>query len=65
MYPSSHPDWGCQRISDMLLRGPGPHGIVSTTGDGFEEPPAPGESNLDEGLGGPSDKTTPPEGGGS
>jgi transposase InsO family protein len=27
-----------------------PHGIVSTTGDGFEEPPAPGESALDEGL---------------
>jgi transposase InsO family protein len=27
-----------------------PHGVVSTTGDGFEEPPAPGESNLDEGL---------------
>jgi hypothetical protein len=27
-----------------------PHGVVSTTGDGFEEPPAPGESHLDEGL---------------
>ena len=27
-----------------------PNGVVSTTGDGFEEPPAPGESNLDEGL---------------
>jgi hypothetical protein len=22
MLKTSHPDWGCQRISDMLLRGP-------------------------------------------
>ncbi|MBA4192763.1 MAG: hypothetical protein C0467_32770, partial [Planctomycetaceae bacterium] len=42
-----------------------PNGIVSITGDGFEDPPAPGESNLDEGLDHLSDKTTPPEGGAS
>ena len=22
MLKQSHPDWGCQRISDLLLRGP-------------------------------------------
>ena len=27
-----------------------PHGVVATDGDGFEEPPAPGTSPLDEGL---------------
>ena len=27
-----------------------PQAVVSATGDGFEEPPAPGESPLDEGL---------------
>lgn len=40
-----------------------PNGIVSTTGDGFEEPPAPGESHLDEGLSRLSDEAAPPEGG--
>jgi len=27
-----------------------PQGIVSVTGEGFEDPPLPGESPLDEGL---------------
>jgi hypothetical protein len=52
-----------------------PHGIVSVDGEGFEDPPAPGTSPLDDGLaelrdagvvGDPSDAGDgPPEGGGS
>jgi hypothetical protein len=52
-----------------------PQGVVATSGDGFEEPPQPGGSSLDAGLGalreaglvsdegGVSDAS--PEGGGS
>ncbi|MCE9564010.1 MAG: hypothetical protein K8U57_18360 [Planctomycetes bacterium] len=40
-----------------------PHGVVSTTGDGFEEPPAPGESDLDEGLSRLADEMDTTEGG--
>jgi transposase InsO family protein len=42
-----------------------PHGVVSAMGEGFEEPPAPGESALDEGLERLSGEPTPPEGGAS
>jgi transposase InsO family protein len=46
-----------------------PHGVVSTAGDGFEDPPGPGESTLDEGLDRISGQTPPsssqPEGGAS
>jgi transposase InsO family protein len=42
-----------------------PHGAVSATGEGFEEPPGPGESALDEGLRRLSGEAAPPEGGAS
>jgi transposase InsO family protein len=42
-----------------------PHGIVSNEGDGFEEPPAPGESALDAGLERLADEAPAPEGGAS
>jgi transposase InsO family protein len=43
-----------------------PHGVVSATGEGVEEPPGPGESALDEGLDRISDQAPPrPEGGAS
>jgi hypothetical protein len=41
-----------------------PHGVVSGSGDGFEDPPAPGGSHLDEGLGRLAGGA-PGEGGGS
>ena len=43
-----------------------PHGVVSATGDGFEDPPAPGQSALDEGLRRIAGEVAPrPEGGAS
>jgi transposase InsO family protein len=42
-----------------------PHGVVSASGEGFEEPPGPGESPLDEGLGRIAGEATPPQGGAS
>ena len=45
-----------------------PQGVVSVEGEGFEDPPAPGESPLDDGLAGLRDAGVvgerPPEGGG-
>ena len=34
MLKQANPDWGCQRISDMLLRGPGPAGQPRRRGPG-------------------------------
>jgi transposase InsO family protein len=43
-----------------------PHGVVSASGEGFEDPPEPGTSPLDDGLAGLRDAgVLPPEGGAS
>ena len=43
-----------------------PQGVVSASGEGFEDPPLPGASPLDAGLAELSDALPlPPEGGGS
>jgi transposase InsO family protein len=43
-----------------------PHGVVSANGEGFEDPPEPGTSPLDDGLDGLRDAgVLPPEGGAS
>ena len=41
-----------------------PQGVVSVSGEGFEDPPLPGESPLDDGLAELSEEfEVPPEGG--
>ena len=42
-----------------------PQGIVSVDGEGFEDPPLPGESPLDEALADLADGDVLPKGGGS
>jgi hypothetical protein len=43
-----------------------PQGVVSVSGEGFEDPPSPGTSALDEGLARLRDEgVVPPEGGAS